>query len=456
MSRKVLIVDDEELIRESVAGILMDEGFDPLSVGSAVEAFPVLETEEIDLVLLDIWMPEMDGMEALGKIKELYPTLPVIMISGHGNIETAVQATKKGAFDFIEKPPSYDKIVLSATNAVQLSQLTRENQFLREKHTARTELSGNSKAITAVKQQLIMVAPTPSWVLIRGEHGTGKELAAQTIHRNSETAAKPMVEVNCAAIPDELIESELFGHEKGAFTGATTAKRGKFDLADGSILFLDEIGDMSLSAQAKVLRILQEQKFERVGGSKTISVDVRVIAATNKDLEEEIEQGRFRADLYYRLNVVPITLPPLRDRLDDIPFLITDIMEDFTKKGFKPKEFLPGAVQVMQSHSWPGNVRELCNFIERVLIMCREESVTGEMISLLLGGMVEPVTGDKGGNSLVSDLSGLNLKDAKRKFEADFLRIALDENDGNISRTAEQIGMERSNLHKKIKQLGLE
>lgn len=456
MSKKVLIVDDEELIRQSVAGILMDEGFDPIPVASALDAFPILEAEEIDLVLLDIWMPEMDGMEALGKIKELYPHLPVIMISGHGNIETAVQATKKGAFDFIEKPPSYDKIVLSATNAVQFSHLARENKILREQHTVKTEISGSSPAIMAVKQQLMMVAPTPSWVLIRGEHGTGKELAAQTVHRNSATAAKPMIEVNCAAIPDELIESELFGHEKGAFTGATSAKRGKFDLADGSILFLDEIGDMSLAAQAKVLRILQEQKFERVGGSTTISVDVRVIAATNKDLEEEIEQGSFRADLYYRLNVVPITLPPLRDRVMDIPFLIEDLLADFSNKGFKAKEFLPGAVQVMQSHDWPGNVRELRNFIERVLIMCTDDQVTGEMISMLLGGVVVPlvVTEDEG--SLLSQVAGLNLKDAKKKFEADFLRAKLAENDGNISKTAAEIGMERSNLHKKIKQFGLE
>lgn len=456
MSKKVLIVDDEELIRESVAGILMDEGFDPISVGSAKDAFPVLESEVIDLVLLDIWMPEMDGMEALDKIKELYPNLPVIMISGHGNIETAVQATKKGAFDFIEKPPTYDKIVLAATNAVKLSQLTRENEFLRQKNAAQIELSGNSPEITAIKQQLAMVAPTPSWVLIRGEHGTGKELAAQAIHRNAATSHKPMIEVNCAAIPDELIESELFGHEKGAFTGATSAKRGKFDLADGSILFLDEIGDMSLSAQAKVLRILQEQKFERVGGSTTIPIDVRVIAATNKDLEAEIEQGNFRADLFYRLNVVPITLPPLRARIQDIPFLIEDLMVGFIAKGFKAKEFLPGAIQVMQKHDWPGNVRELRNFIERVLIMCPDDTVGGDVISLLLGGEALPVATARDDSTVMVDLAGLNLKEAKKKFEADFLRARLDENDGNISKTAEQIGMERSNLHKKIKQFGLE
>ena len=456
MSKKVLIVDDEELIRESVAGILMDEGFDPIPVASAKDAFPVLEAQEIDLVLLDIWMPGMDGMEALSFIKEQYPTVPVIMISGHGNIETAVQATKKGAFDFIEKPPSYDKIVLAATNAVKLSQLSRENAILRQKNVAQIELSGTSPEITAVKDQLAMVAPTPSWVLIRGEHGTGKELAAQAIHRNAVTSNKPMIEVNCAAIPDELIESELFGHEKGAFTGAISSKRGKFDLANGSILFLDEIGDMSLSAQAKVLRILQEQKFERVGGATTIPVDVRVIAATNKDLEEEIEQGNFRADLFYRLNVVPITLPPLRERMQDIPFLIEDLIGEFIKKGFKAKEFLPGAIQVMQSHDWPGNVRELRNFIERVLIMCPDQTVSGEVIATLLGGSPLPITVSAKDSVKMSDLAGLNLKEAKKKFEADFLRASLAENDGNVSRTAEQIGMERSNLHKKIKQFGLE
>ncbi len=456
MSKKVLIVDDEELIRESVAGILMDEGFDPIPVASAKDAFPVLEAQEIDLVLLDIWMPGMDGMEALSFIKEQYPTVPVIMISGHGNIETAVQATKKGAFDFIEKPPSYDKIVLAATNAVKLSQLSRENAILRQKNVAQIELSGTSPEITAVKDQLAMVAPTPSWVLIRGEHGTGKELAAQAIHRNAVTSNKPMIEVNCAAIPDELIESELFGHEKGAFTGAISSKRGKFDLANGSILFLDEIGDMSLSAQAKVLRILQEQKFERVGGATTIPVDVRVIAATNKDLEEEIEQGNFRADLFYRLNVVPITLPPLRERMQDIPFLIEDLIGEFIKKGFKAKEFLPGAIQVMQSHDWPGNVRELRNFIERVLIMCPDQTVSGEVIATLLGGRPLPITVSAKDSVKMSDLAGLNLKEAKKKFEADFLRASLAENDGNVSKTAEQIGMERSNLHKKIKQFGLE
>lgn len=461
MANKILIIDDEETIRESVAGILSDEGFEPLTAASAQEGFALLETEAVRVVLLDIWMPDMDGMTALPKIKELYPDLPVIMISGHGNIETAVQATKMGAFDFIEKPPSYDKIILAISNALQFSRLARENEILRGQRGKRSELTGTSPAINAVREQILRVAPTSAWVLIRGEHGTGKELAAQMIHDQSPSQDKPMIEVNCAAIPEELIESELFGHEKGAFTGATGSKRGKFDLADGSILFLDEIGDMSLKTQAKVLRILQEQKFERVGGAKTISVDVRVIAATNKDLEAEIEAGTFRADLFYRLNVVPITLPPLRERLEDLPLLVDDLMIDFQRKGFRKKKFLPGAIHAMQRHDWPGNVRELRNFLERITIMSPDDEVSGEQIVQILhgGGNVlrkatlpePPSLADK--VALVGDM---DFKDAKKQFEADYLKAKIAENDGNISKTAEQIGVERSHLHKRIKALGLD
>lgn len=463
MAKKILIIDDEETIRESVAGILSDEGFEPLTVASAPEAFAVLESEAVKAVLLDIWMPEMDGMEALPKIKELYPSLPVIMISGHGNIETAVQATKMGAFDFIEKPPSYDKIILAVNNAMKFSQLARENEILRAQQSKRSELTGISPAITAIREQILRVAPTPAWVLIRGEHGTGKELAAQMIHSHSAAKDKPMIEVNCAAIPEELIESELFGHEKGAFTGATASKRGKFDLADGSILFLDEIGDMSLKTQAKVLRIIQEQKFERVGGSKTITVDVRVIAATNKDLEAEIEAGNFRADLFYRLNVVPIILPPLRERLEDLPLLVEDLMEDFHRKGFGRKKFLPGAFHAMQRHNWPGNVRELRNFLERISIMCPGADVSGEeIVSILRSGGAGAVA-EQAQQTMPPSLSDnaaladdMTFKDAKKQFEADFLQAKIAENDGNISKTAEQIGMERSHLHKRIKALGLD
>ena len=454
MAKKILIVDDEASIRESLAGILSDEGFLSVSVDSAEEAFEVLADEKIHLVLLDIWMPGMDGMMALPKIKEQFPHLPVIMISGHGNIETAVQATKKGAFDFIEKPPSYDKIVLSINNALHISDLEEENLILREKSPKKSKLTGKSPAIINIRQQLERVAPTDAWVLIRGEHGTGKELAAQMIHRLSASSDKPMIELNCAAIPDELIESELFGHEKGSFTGAVTGKRGKFDQADGGILFLDEIGDMSLKTQAKILRILQEQKFERVGGTKTISVNVRVLAATNKDLEQEIEQGTFRADLFWRLNVVPINMPPLRERLEDIPLLVDDMLVDFSKKGLGKKEFTEEAFQAMCRHSWPGNVRELRNFIERVAIMTVQKVITEDVVAPLLPAGVSPPMG--------SDRSTMNLymtetfKDAKKIFEKEFLQEKLKENDGNISQTAEQVGLERSHLHKKLKILGIE
>ncbi len=322
MSKKILIIDDEAAIRESLSGILEDENFIPISASSAEEGLQLLDNEKVDLVLLDIWLGDgMDGLDALSRIEENF-SLPVIMISGHGTIETAVQATKRGAFDFIEKPLSYDKVILAITNGLRFARLKQENTLLREKSKHQPIITGKSAAIMALRQQIAMVAPTDAWVLIRGEHGTGKELAAQSIHRESVSASQPMVEVNCAAIPEELIESELFGHEKGSFTGATSSKRGKFDQADGGILFLDEIGDMSLVTQAKILRILQEQKFERVGGNKTINVNVRVLAATNKNLEEEIEAGNFRADLFWRLNVVPIHLPPLRERLEDIPLLV--------------------------------------------------------------------------------------------------------------------------------------
>ncbi|MEW6520691.1 MAG: sigma-54 dependent transcriptional regulator [Thermodesulfobacteriota bacterium] len=461
MAKKVMIVDDEASIRESLAGILSDEGFLPVPVESAEKAFEVLQQEKIHLVLLDIWMPAMDGMEALPRIKEQFPGLPVIMISGHGNIETAVQATKMGAFDFIEKPPSYDKIVLSIKNALLVSDLEEENLILREKNPKKWKITGSSPAIITVRQQLERVAPTDAWVLIRGEHGTGKELAAQMIHRLSAAAEKPMVEVNCAAIPEELIESELFGHEKGSFTGAVGSRRGKFDQADGGILFLDEIGDMSLKTQAKILRILQEQKFERVGGTKTISVNVRVLAATNKNLEQEIEQGSFRADLFWRLNVVPITMPPLRERLEDLPLLVQELLVEFSRKGLGRKEFTTGALKLMTCHSWPGNVRELRNFVERVAIMTPQELVTEQVIAPMLpldARLLEQFQAGPGKNTgpLLQQGFDASFKEAKRIFEKEYLEEKLRENEGNISQTAEQIGLERSHLHKKLKALGIE
>jgi two-component system nitrogen regulation response regulator NtrX len=460
MAKKILIIDDESSIRDSLAGILTDEGFEAQGVESAEKGLAVLEQDFIDLVLLDIWMPGMDGMEALPRIKELYPHLPVIMISGHGNIETAVQATKMGAYDFIEKPPSYDKIILAITNAIHLSQLEKENLILREKETVKPRLTGTSPAITSLKEQIERVAPTDAWVLISGEHGTGKEVVAQTIHQLSSMADKPMIEVNCAAIPEELIESELFGHEKGSFTGANSSKRGKFDLANGGILFLDEIGDMSLKTQAKILRILQEQKFERVGGSKTIFVNVRVLAATNKDLEHEIAEGNFRADLFWRLNVVPITVPPLRERITDLPLLVADIMTTLYRKGFSRKKFTTGALDLMAQHSWPGNVREVRNFLERLAIMVGDPEITVENIKNFLPHVPGAAPADSAGRGELShslaEAGTMTFKDAKKYFEREFIRSQLSENKGNISQTAEKIGVERSHLHKKIKALGLE
>lgn len=453
MTKQILIIDDEASIRESLSEILEDEGFASVMAPSAEKGIELLEDISIDLVLLDIWLGDgMDGLTALAKIKEQHD-IPVIMISGHGTIETAVQATHSGAYDFIEKPLSYDKIILSISNGLRYAQLELENRRLRE-HTGRpATITGASKIVSELKEQISMVAPTDAWVLIRGDHGTGKELVAQAIHQQSASAAQPMIEVNCAAIPEELIESELFGHEKGSFTGAHSNKRGKFDQADGGILFLDEIGDMSMKTQAKILRILQEQKFERVGGNKTISVNVRVLAATNKNLEEEIEIGNFRADLFWRLNVVPINVPHLRDRVEDIPLLVEDLMERLVGKGLKKKNFLKDALTELMSHSWPGNVRELRNFVERLAIMCPEQEITARQIkTFLLQSGNQPTISEE---DTLAPYRANDFKEARKRFEKEFLQFKLTEFDGNISRTAEQVGLERSHLHKKLKSLGI-
>jgi two-component system nitrogen regulation response regulator NtrX len=455
MGKRILVVDDEKSILDSLAGILADEGFDPVCAGSAEEGLRMIDEGDIDLVLLDIWMPGMDGLAALAEIKKREPGLPVIMISGHGNIETAVKATKMGAFDFIEKPPSYDKIVVSVVNGLKMSKLVAENEILRTSARKKPQLTGNSRAIRELCRQIERVAPTSAWVLIRGEHGTGKEVVAQSIHRLSNFSHKPMIELNCAAIPEELIESELFGHEKGSFTGAAANRRGKFDQADGGMLFLDEIGDMSLKTQAKILRILQEQKFERVGGGKTISVEVRVLAATNKNLELEIEAGNFRADLYYRLNVVPINVPPLRERLEDIPLLMAEFLLDMARKGLGEKTFDEGSLKAMMGHSWPGNVRELRNLIERAVIMTPGETISRDDLALLLPTAADALA-PAGATAWQAPFMIHDFKEARKIFEREFLRERLKENDGNISQTAEEIGLERSHLHKKVKSLGVE
>jgi len=462
MAKKILIIDDEKPIRDSLAGILSDEGFLPVCAESGEAGLKVLDDEPIDLVLLDIWMPGMDGLEVLAEIKRRSPGLPVIMISGHGNIETAVRATKLGAYDFIEKPPSYDKILLSITNGLQLHRLAEENEILRAKSGKKQGLTGNSPLIVELRRQIELVAPTSAWVLIRGEHGTGKEVVAQSIHRLSASAAQPMIELNCAAIPEELIESELFGHEKGSFTGAAANRRGKFDQADGGLLFLDEIGDMSLKTQAKILRILQEQKFERVGGSKTISVNVRVLAATNKDLEAEIERGNFRADLFYRLNVVPIVVPPLRERCEDIPLLVKDFLREMAGKGLGEKEFDASGLAALLAHVWPGNIRELRNLVERAVIMSPGAKITGADLALLLPGVVRREAAQAGAatagafGALTAPYEIGVFKEARRNFEREYLLARLRDNDGNISQTAEAVGLERSHLHKKLKALEIE
>jgi two-component system nitrogen regulation response regulator NtrX len=451
MARTILIVDDEESIIQSLGGILTDESFDVISASSGVAALETIDEIMPDLVLLDIWMPDMDGIETLIKIKETHPHLQVVMMSGHGTIETAVKATKLGAYDFIEKPLSLEKVLLSINNALSYYRLEEEINLLKEKDRDKYKITGESEAIGQLKEQIKIVAPTNAWVLISGENGTGKELVANTIHRLSKRNHKPLMEVNCAAIPEELIESELFGHEKGAFTGAGAMKKGKFDLAHEGTLFLDEIGDMSLKAQSKTLRILQEQKFERVGGSRTIHVDVRVIAATNKDLETEIEKGTFREDLYFRLNVIPMRVPPLRERIEDIPELITEFLKEISlNTNLESKEFSEGAIEILSKYHWPGNVRELKNLIERLVIMIPSKEIHAKDIP-------SPFNQESDiKEDLKSTLMADSYKEAKNNFEKAFIARKLREFNGNISQTAEAIGIERSNLHKKIKAYGLE
>ena len=450
MADTILIVDDEPSIIQSLQGILSDEGFEVITADGGLKALDMIKETIPDIILLDIWMPDMDGIETLKRIRELYPGLQVIMISGHGTIETAVRATKLGAYDFIEKPLSLEKVLLSINNALNYNRLEAELDLFRERERQKYQITGHSRGIAELREQINIVAPTNAWVLIVGENGTGKELVAHTIHRLSKRKDKPLIEVNCAAIPEDLIESELFGHEKGAFTGATTMKRGKFDQANDGTLFLDEIGDMSLKAQSKVLRILQEQRFDRVGGNRTIRVNVRVIAATNKNLEEEIEKGTFRDDLYFRLNVIPIRVPPLRERVDDIPELVNEFLNEFSLETKKEHKFLtPEALELLKKYSWPGNVRELKNLTERMAIMYPDKVIGEEDIP-------PPFNASRSEDSkLESFFSFDTLKEAREMFERSFIASKLEEFGGNISKTAEAIGMERSNLHKKIKAYGL-
>ncbi len=454
MSKTILIVDDEDGIRYSLRGILEDEGFRITEADTGEKALQLLDEDQPDLVFLDIWLPGIDGLEVLDRIKKEWDWLPVVMISGHGNIETAVSAIKKGAFDFIEKPLSLEKVVITAEKAVEFSRLQSENKALKTRIETEqpARLTGQSSPIESMREVIGQVAPTNAWVLITGENGTGKEIVARSIHSQSQRADKPLVAVNCAAIPEELIESELFGHEKGAFTGAEKAQEGKFELADNGTLFLDEIGDMSLKTQAKILRILQEQRFERVGGRKTIHVDVRVIAATNKDLFQEIKEGNFREDLYYRLKVFPLEVPPLRDRSQDIPLLIDEFITRLNRKhGFKPLTFTDAALNVLVTYSWPGNVRELKNFVERMLIMFGGKEVGPDKLppEIVDGPKAESKQQDQ--IPLPLPEGEVDFKKARADFEAQFLETKLREYKGNVSKLAEAVGLERSSLYRKLK-----
>ncbi len=448
MFPSLLIVDDEPSILQSLGGLLSDEGFEVTTAANGYEALKTIEAEAPDLVLLDIWMPGIDGIETLKEIKKENPNIQVIIITGHGTIETAVTATKLGAFDLIEKPLSIDKVIVAINNALNFRRLEEENKYLRKKTLEKNSINGDSPITLELKNNIAKASPTDTWILITGENGTGKELVARMIHHLSPRADQPLIDVSCAAIPENLIESELFGHEKGAFSGATSKKIGKFELASNGSIFLDEIGDMSLKTQAKILRVLQEQKIQRVGGSRTISVDVRVIAATNKNLEEEIERGRFREDLFYRLNVLPIKVPPLRQRTDDIPILVETFLEEFAiQNRDRRKKITPDALEILGKYSWPGNVRELKNLVERLAIIVDADAID-------IRDIPDAYNLDHNLENDLTEYQFLNsdtLKEARLGFEQAFINRKLMQHRYNVTKTAEAIGVGRSFLHKKIK-----
>jgi two-component system, NtrC family, nitrogen regulation response regulator NtrX len=451
MKPTILVVDDEPGVRTSLSGVLRDEGYAVEAVPSGEACLDRLTRGPVDLVVLDVWLPGMDGLATLARLRERQVDAQVVLISGHGNIESAVRAIKMGAFDFVEKPLSLEKTVLVIRNALHQRRLEQENRALRAKVDRTHTMVGESYAMRQLREQVAMAAPTNGRVLIYGENGTGKELVARTIHGLSRRRNNAFVEVNCAAIPEELIESELFGHVKGAFTGAVSDRRGKFEAADGGTIFLDEIGDMSLKTQAKVLRVLQEQTLEAVGGNQRIRVDARVLAATNKDLQAEIRAGQFREDLYFRLNVIPIFVPPLRDRQEDIPLLADHFMAEFAREyGRRVKNFDASARATLQQYPWPGNVRELRNVTERLVIM-----VPGDRISTSDLGFLDPSSVAR--PQPAADPSGerLTLHDARDRFERDLILRTLAEQQGNMSRTADVLGVERSNLYRKMKAFGI-
>jgi two-component system nitrogen regulation response regulator NtrX len=450
VKQTILIVDDEPGVRTSLSGVLRDEGYTVDAVPSGEACLERLTRGPVDLIVLDVWLPGMDGLATLARLRERQVDAQVVLISGHGNIESAVRAIKMGAFDFVEKPLSLEKTVLVVRNALHQRRLEAENRALRAKVDRTQTMVGESYAMRQLREQVAMAAPTNGRVLIYGENGTGKELVARTIHSSSRRRNNAFVEVNCAAIPEELIESELFGHIKGAFTGAVADRRGKFEAADGGTIFLDEIGDMSIKTQAKVLRVLQEQTLEAVGSTTRIKVDVRVLAATNKDLQAEIRASRFREDLYFRLNVIPIFVPPLRDRQEDIPLLADHFMAEFAREyGRRLKQFDAGARSTLQSYPWPGNVRELRNVTERLMIM-----VPGDSISAADLGFLDP-TGLTRPHLAEAPGERMSLHEARDRFERDLILRTLATQQGNMSRTADVLGVERSNLYRKMKAFGI-
>ena len=451
----ILIVDDEPGIRQSLTDVLQDEGYRVESVESGDICLEVLKKKKHDLVMLDIWMPGPDGLLTLEGIRDLEKPPLVIMISGHGTIETAVRATKLGAFDFIEKPLSIEKTLLTLKHAVEHLELSEQNRALQEELRGQYLIVGESVPMKALRQQIAMAAPTNGRVLIYGESGVGKELVAHSLHNLSLRAQKPFVEVNCAAIPEELIESELFGHVKGSFTGAVDDKVGKFEQAHGGTLFLDEVGDMSLRTQSKVLRVVEEQRFAPIGSGSDLTVDVRVIAATNKNLEQEIQKGNFREDLFYRLNVIPFYVPALREHSEDIPTLASYFRTEFAHAyGRKPKQFAEAAVEVLVRYRWPGNVRELKNLVERLVIMVPGDRIERRHLPPALQHDQGRPRGSAAG-ARCDDGGFSTLQEARETYERDYILRKLEENKGNVSRTAEVLGLERSHLYRKMKSLGI-
>jgi two-component system nitrogen regulation response regulator NtrX len=450
MKPTILVVDDEPGVRSSLTGVLRDEGYSVESVPSGEACLERVTRSSVDLILLDVWLPGMDGLATLARLRERQVDAQIVLISGHGNIESAVKAIKMGAFDFVEKPLSLDKTLLVVRNALRQHRLEAENRALRARVDRTQTMVGDSQAMAQLRDQVATAAPTNGRVLIYGENGTGKELVARTVHALSRRRTATFVEVNCAAIPEELIESELFGHVRGAFTGAVADRRGKFEVADGGTIFLDEIGDMSLKTQAKVLRVLQEQTMEPVGGTNRIKVDARVLAATNKDLQTEIRNGHFREDLYFRLNVIPIFVPPLRERQEDIPLLAEHFMAEFAREyGRRIKGFDPTAISILQHYPWPGNVRELRNVIERLMIMAPGESISADDLGFL------DVQASSRSAPAQAPLERITLHEARDRFERDLILRTLAEQQGNMSRTADVLGVERSNLYRKMRAFGI-